>query len=635
MKCGNTSCDKDGTSRCAACKSVYYCSQPCQKQAWKSHKPECKHIQSLSHEAQTAMMPPALDISKTKDLKGMNSLLECQSNSMGVKTSDHYDVHKEYRARYPKDPFNINILEKHYYSYKLSRMHASMFNNNMNTRLMTLGTKRQLLTKRWGHMTQQLLLNLSQAKVGHIYLARFDTEKDENVQHLTQFDQRYHIMRNTAVRSMTTHVNKVYVSVGFVDLQEVMFSDIADPAIKGYVSWHCYETDEVAFARAKIIIELFKTNICSDEDILQIWFSTSIERSAQIALQTTCKQLATDTSFSLRLKILFSFWGSTGLSTQDARIDWTKYIHNAAMDKIYALENITDRVDYARYLLTGEVFLRPDARKTFGNVTMSCMPKGFEHFKRDQHNIFHTLVLQDMTYDSSLMGTVKKLFIAQADKFRRFVFDGKTIVKLYQKTVHNTDLQILKQIKDLKPTMINWSNLPDYLRQKDFFETAQACSGAETQHHFHLMNWVCKVYGCSLIDYARFDLIDFFDSSDLPFSDRDGKLAKVYKTLADAFRVKMVQEVQDTLKSFQIKPTLPNEMNTAGSVLAPKMLPHFKNFFFGSTEVVEMVTRIGLPTGPSIPSLDLKIHYSELTMRPFTPFSIGDGECCGVFQFNE
>ena len=482
-------------------------------------------------------MPPALDISKTKDLKGMNSLLECLSNSMGVKTSDHYDVHKEYRARYPKDPFNINILEKHDYSYKLSRMHASMFNNNMNTRLMTLGTKRQLLTKRWGHMTQNLLLNLSQAKVGHIYLARFDTEKDENVQHLTQFDQRYHIMRNTAVRSMTTHVNKVYVSVGFVDLQEVMFSDIADPAIKGYVSWHCYETDEVAFARAKIIIELFKTNICSDEDILQIWFSTSIERSAQVALQTTCKQLATDESLSPRLTRLFSFWGSTGLSTKDARIDWTKNIQNAAMHTIYDLENITDRMDYARYLLTGEVFLHPDARKTFGNVTMSCMPKGFEHFRKDSQSIFHTLVLKDMTYESSLMSTVRKLFITQAKKFHLFVLDGKTIVKLYQKMVHIADLETLKQIKDLDPAMINWSNIPDYLRQTDFFETAQACSGAETQHHFHLMNWVRKVYGSSLIDYTQFDHIDYHCSSNLPFSDPDGCLGKVYESLADEFRV--------------------------------------------------------------------------------------------------
>ena len=593
MKCGNTSCDKDGTSRCAACKSVYYCSQPCQKQAWKAHKPECKRSQSLSHEANTVMM--------------------------------------KYRARYPEDPFNISILEKHCDFYKFTRMHPYIFDDI----LATFGSKEQILIKRWSHISPHLLMYLSEAKVGDIYLAKIFTEKEDNIQYLTEFDQIYHIMRNTAVRSMTTHVGKVYVSVGFVDLQEVMFSDISDPAIEGNVSWHCYEANEVAFARAKIILELFKTDICSDEDILQIWYSTSIERSAQIALQTTCKQLATDTSLSPRLKILFSFWGSTGLSTQDARMDWTKYIHNAAMDKIYALENITDRVDYARYLLTGEVFLRSDARKTFGNVTMSCMPQGFKHFKRDQHNIFHTLVLQDMTYDSSLMGTVKKLFIAQADKFRHFVQDGKTIVKLYQKTVHNTDLKILKQIKDLKPTMINWSNLPDYLRQKDFFETAQACSGVETHHHFHLMNWVRKVYGCNLIDYARFDLRDFLDSSHLPFSDRDGKLEKVYKTLADEYRVKMVQEVQDTLKSFQIKPTLPNEMNTAGSVLAPKMLPHFKNFFFGSTEVVEMVTRIGLPTGPSIPSLDLKIYYSELTMRPFTPFSIGDGECCGVFQFNE
>ena len=137
MKCGNTSCDKDGTSRCAACKSVYYCSQPCQKQAWKAHKPECKRLQSLSHEAHTAKMPSALDTLKTKDLKGLNSLLS--SFSLGVKTDEYSDVHKEYRARYPKDPFNIKILEKHCHGYKFTRMHPSVL-NDMNISLMAFGS---------------------------------------------------------------------------------------------------------------------------------------------------------------------------------------------------------------------------------------------------------------------------------------------------------------------------------------------------------------------------------------------------------------------------------------------------------------------------------------------------------------
>ena len=33
--------------RCSACKTVYYCSQMCQKNAWKTHKQECKYLQKL------------------------------------------------------------------------------------------------------------------------------------------------------------------------------------------------------------------------------------------------------------------------------------------------------------------------------------------------------------------------------------------------------------------------------------------------------------------------------------------------------------------------------------------------------------------------------------------------------------
>ena len=39
--CGNKKCTQPGTHLCSHCKKVKYCSQLCQKKAWKSHKSEC------------------------------------------------------------------------------------------------------------------------------------------------------------------------------------------------------------------------------------------------------------------------------------------------------------------------------------------------------------------------------------------------------------------------------------------------------------------------------------------------------------------------------------------------------------------------------------------------------------------
>jgi hypothetical protein len=43
-KCGNPECtvSGDGLLKCSACKSVYYCSEKCQKQDWKAHKNVCR-----------------------------------------------------------------------------------------------------------------------------------------------------------------------------------------------------------------------------------------------------------------------------------------------------------------------------------------------------------------------------------------------------------------------------------------------------------------------------------------------------------------------------------------------------------------------------------------------------------------
>ena len=38
---GKTDCKKSAKLRCSGCKQISYCSQECQKQHWKSHKPEC------------------------------------------------------------------------------------------------------------------------------------------------------------------------------------------------------------------------------------------------------------------------------------------------------------------------------------------------------------------------------------------------------------------------------------------------------------------------------------------------------------------------------------------------------------------------------------------------------------------
>ncbi|KIJ62725.1 hypothetical protein HYDPIDRAFT_30314 [Hydnomerulius pinastri MD-312] len=60
-ECGAVETDVAQFKRCAACKEVVYCSQPCQKNDWKTHKPKCQHHKNLKDTIrafQTGRPPP-------------------------------------------------------------------------------------------------------------------------------------------------------------------------------------------------------------------------------------------------------------------------------------------------------------------------------------------------------------------------------------------------------------------------------------------------------------------------------------------------------------------------------------------------------------------------------------------------
>ena len=44
MQCGLSSCSEAAKRKCAACKSLGYCSREHQRSDWKTHKKECQRI---------------------------------------------------------------------------------------------------------------------------------------------------------------------------------------------------------------------------------------------------------------------------------------------------------------------------------------------------------------------------------------------------------------------------------------------------------------------------------------------------------------------------------------------------------------------------------------------------------------
>lgn len=55
--CFNGSCRERGTNRCSKCLQAWYCSQDCQRAAWKTHKPKCKPFGKVDM-SKVAFLPP-------------------------------------------------------------------------------------------------------------------------------------------------------------------------------------------------------------------------------------------------------------------------------------------------------------------------------------------------------------------------------------------------------------------------------------------------------------------------------------------------------------------------------------------------------------------------------------------------
>ena len=70
-------------------------------------------------------------------------------------------------------------------------------------------------------------------------------------------------------------------------------------------------------------------------------------------------------------------------------------------------------------------------------------------------------------------------------------------------SLHQEDKETIEFIKSLKPFQIDWSNIPDYMNNKDFVKMAKLCGEPDTTHTAHFMNWVQKVKGTHLYDYTQ------------------------------------------------------------------------------------------------------------------------------------
>ena len=482
-------CLQEGSKTCSQCHSEHYCSKECQKTDWKNHKRICKQVVEVTK--QLAVMSEG----RRMQITNRRFTHELSQKVRPVKyTVPPY--HEEYNKVY---------AERDHFQYLWFSWLSNSSTNDDDLDFLKMEMDRPVdMMKRWGgYVPREFLMKSPQP--GDVMRIRpvipfGSVHGDPSETHV------YLAMKNTPVRQTDFHSGKNYVFIGFVDMFQLIFGTFKIHPIypDDPVTFIGYDKSPITIARSRILYEMMLKGV-SPITILQVWFSTGWNMKTQEDFQKTCADLLEepDIKADQRLKDLLHHWMVSKRSFNSTQPLWYKFVREIMLDPLQNLRYKTDRIDYARYLFTGCIFGKAGEDYVFGNPTMFSLPKGFENHKREEENFFYALSMNNFTYNQSMMKTVTDKVTDGLEKLIKLMQGRQVLCRFHIGELSIRKPEMLEEIKQLNPALVDWSNVPDYLTVEDYFAMAKSCSGSETIHHVHFLNWLYHVYGASLLDYPN------------------------------------------------------------------------------------------------------------------------------------
>ena len=322
-------CSKEGAKKCSRCKTQFYCSKECQKKDWKTHKSICREVAHIA--AKEKATGPTRGIGEglsSPQLDKCSQMLSMMS-TMGV-TQLVPEYHKEYKKLYPAEKTNYEKLRDSWIMAKM--LDETLFGDHI------IESSREYdhrdLLKRWQYFGPELEEFLStNPKPGDIFSGRIVTPYGTMKSHMgvAQYNATiYQTMRNTPVPRTDFYFGKTYVSIGFVDMFNLLvgsYKNTDDEASSKPLSFVGYDKSQVVIARSLIIYEMMLQGVCA-ESILQVWFSTGWNENTQKDLKKTCEDLLKkeDSSIDEGVEKLLKHWMVTQMGVKTVLPLWRQFV---------------------------------------------------------------------------------------------------------------------------------------------------------------------------------------------------------------------------------------------------------------------------------------------------------------------
>jgi len=435
-------------------------------------------------------------------------LCEAQKRALDRISFDLPQIDQEYQKKYGPG------LDVFFLKCNLSAI-KEMIESNLRNLLKDHDTMEDRL-KRWQEISPNLVDFVSHAMPGDIFI------KKRYLPYCPGAPQQF---RNSPLPSPAVLKNgTTMIEFGFVDLG-ISFDGIDSLDPNGApVHIFGYEMEPFCVAKTTVMLEMMKDVSTSPRSIVEEWMSSlwtqatynTFQSSANVILQRAANS-SDEKGVHEKLKAILNFLGKVPKMPRKEAITFqlkgTTIGDLLTFMQCCSLSSEVDRVAATRYYLTKALY--EDEETTVGSVVMchtkeeigikqlfsSCTEAvpSFAHLS----SIFYLSGDRKKEYrkaSSSFMGRAKDYLEDKMENYMKCVHKGTLIFIPKLGTVSANNKEMIKEVKEMDPFIVSWSNIIDYIEPSSIHAIAKEISGHNTIHYVHSCNWTSRVYGTDILD---------------------------------------------------------------------------------------------------------------------------------------
>jgi hypothetical protein len=467
---------------CSRCGAAGYCSKECQRSHWVKHKKLCSKLKGHR--------------------KAVDSLDPAQKAALcRLVTFDRLpQIHEEYR-RGSLEGSGDN--SKEFFKGWLELVQTSV-DSSLSDVLKGENDQARRLS-RWKEQSPSLFHFLVSAQPGDVFRNKtYHTYATLPPQHF----------RNTPLaKAADVRNGDRVVDIGFVDFGIII--DSMEHIVEGgdKVSITGIESEPFCVAKTTIMMQMVKDRSTAVRSVVEVWVSSFWTHKTFAAFKAAAKDVLDRGNLDPAVRRIVEFWNNAPkMSNMDAMTQQVKGDTRGASGYVFKcckLRNERDRADYLRY--STHKALYEDNNTKLGSVVMNLTNENIG-VKQNYEDVTEAVpsrvfVKSDPNFrgDLGLLERMRHYFETQVGCFMRLVRSGTLDFKPTLGVISIDNESLIQRIQAIRPRVIHWSNVIDYINPRDFHTVAKTISGPKTVHYAHSCNWASFVFDV--------DLFDFFDPS--------------------------------------------------------------------------------------------------------------------------